>query len=1067
MVAAGLYSVASGGQVTVRMHLNPAGMRLLAARYVLPTTLSLGGTTPMTLPVVFSYPVIKSGVGYTWAFGPTSSTDSELTVTRIPQGGKVKVICHGGGCPFAQRTFAARRGRVVLTPAFKRHPLRSGATLVVEIIAANQVGKVETFKIRGGRPPAVGHECLPPGTSRPGRCVQTQPGRLSAIWEGLPEPTRLAFAMRVDRRLMTLTAAALSAAMILALALAAIVPSTASAASTVTVSTTADETQPGDGTCSLREATLYANGTAEPDCAAAPASGLTTIVVPAGLYVLTGGPLSLTGNVAVAGAGAATTTITAAGASQVFVVAATANAAISDVSVTGGSTISVCGGGLCGAGQPRFGQPGGGIANDGNLLLSRVAVTGNRTGDGAINGQCVSANPAGGCGGGNGGDGGGISNSRTGTLTIASSTITGNTTGAGAAGDHGAPDQPAGNSGSGGNGGGINNVGTLTITNSTIADNTTGAGQDGTAGANGSGNGDGGNASVGAAGGSGAGIESSGPLFISGSTLVGNRTGVGGKGANGGNATGTGVGGNGSAGGAGGSGGAIDSTADMTITNSTIVANATAGGGTPGANGTQNFRPQPGPGQPGTGGGINERAMGATLTHVTLTANSAAGVGGGIDGAGGTITAANSIVSGNVAAPPNLNCAGVLVDQGGNVEFAAASCPAGFLHADPRLTGLANNGGPTQTVALQPGSAAIHHVSTCVLPTDQRGVARPVGSACDSGAYQVAPPAVSGVSAGAITTSAATVSASVNPNLQATTVVVNYGTTPSYGSSTPAVALGAGNNLVPFSAAIVGLAPGTTYHFDVVATNADGTTTSRDAVFTTLPPLTASIARAATNGAALSLTIVCSGGSGPGTCSGPISLSARGTPAKTHTTKHRGKHASEKPQVVAAGSYSVASGRQVTVKLRLNRKGQTMLTQHYRLTSTIAVRGTTGITQNVTFSYPLVKSGVGYTWAFGATSSTASELTVTRIPHGGKVKVICNGGGCPFAQRTFAARRGRVDLAPAFKGHPLRAGTTLVIEVIAANQVGKVETFKIRSGQPPAVSQECLPPGTSRPGRCV
>jgi CSLREA domain-containing protein len=860
---------------------------------------------------------------------------------------------------------------------------------------------------------------------------------------------------------MTLTAAAVLAALSLALVLAVIIPSTAYGAMTVTVSTTADETQPGDGTCSLREATLYANGTAEPDCAAAPASGLTTITMPAGLYVVTGGPLSLTGNVAVAGAGAATTTITAAGASQVFVVAPTANAAISDVTVTGGSTFNMCGGGFCGNGQPRFGQPGGGIANNGNLLLSRVAVTGNRTADGAINGECTSANPAGGCGGGNGGDGGGISNSGTGTLTIAASTITGNTTGAGAAGDHGAPDQPPGNSGSGGNGGGISNAGTLTVMNSTIANNTTGVGQDGTLGANGSGNGDGGNASVGAAGGSGAGIESSGPLFVSGSTLVGNRTGVGGKGANGGNATGTGFGGNGSTGGAGGSGGAIDSTADMTVTNSTIVANASAGGGVPGANGTQNFGPQPGPGQPGTGGGINERAMGATLTHVTLTANSAAGVGGGIDGAGGTITAANSIVSGNVAAPPNLNCAGVLVDQGGNVEFAAASCPAGFLHANPRLTGLANNGGPTQTVALQPGSAAIHHVSTCVLPTDQRGVTRPVGSACDSGAYQVAPPAVSGVSAGAITTNAATVSASVNPNLQATTVVVNYGTTPSYGSSTPAVALGAGNTFAPVSAAIAGLAPATTYHFDVVATNADGTTTSRDAVFTTLPPLTASIARAATTGPALSLTIVCTGGSGPGTCSGPISLSARGA------TMHRGKHAGGKPQVVAAGSYSVASGSQVTVKLRLNRKGQTMLTQHYTLTSTIALRGTTGITQNVTFSYPRVKSGVGYTWAFGANSSTASELTVTKIPHGGKVKVICHGGGCPFAQRAFAAHGGRVDLAPAFKGHPLHVGATLVIEVIAANQVGKVETFRIRSGQPPAVNQECLPPGTSRPGRCV
>jgi hypothetical protein len=171
VVAAGGYSVASGTEVTVKMQLNPAGMRLLAAQYVLPTTLSLGGTTPMTLQVRFSYPVITSGVGYTWAFGASSSTARELTVTQIPQGGKVKVICHGGGCPLAQRTFAPRHGQVVLTRAFKGHPLHAGATLVLEVIAANQVGKVETFKIRGGRPPAVGHGCLPPGTSRPARCV--------------------------------------------------------------------------------------------------------------------------------------------------------------------------------------------------------------------------------------------------------------------------------------------------------------------------------------------------------------------------------------------------------------------------------------------------------------------------------------------------------------------------------------------------------------------------------------------------------------------------------------------------------------------------------------------------------------------------------------------------------------------------------------------------------------------------------------------------------------------------------------------------------------------------------
>ena len=247
--------------------------------------------------------------------------------------------------------------------------------------------------------------------------------------------------------------------------------------------------------------------------------------------------------------------------------------------------------------------------------------------------------------------------------------------------------------------------------------------------------------------------------------MVGNRTSPGGKGAAGGNGSGTGAdGGNGSPGGAGGSGGAIDSTADMTITNSTIVANSAAGGGAAGANGTPSGPgPGPGPGQPGIGGGIDQRAMGTTLTHVTITANSAGGVGGGVDGAGGTVTVANSIIAGNVAAPPSLNCAGVLVDQGGNLEFAATSCPAGFLQANPKLTGLADNGGPTQTIALQPGSAAIQHVRTCVLTRDQRGVARPVGAACDSGAYQVAPPSLSGISGGGITTTSATIAAACEP----------------------------------------------------------------------------------------------------------------------------------------------------------------------------------------------------------------------------------------------------------------------------------------------------------------
>ncbi|MBI3247356.1 MAG: hypothetical protein HYZ50_12720 [Deltaproteobacteria bacterium] len=50
---------------------------------------------------------------------------------------------------------------------------------------------------------------------------------------------------------------------------------------------------------------------------------------------------------------------------------------------------------------------------------------------------------------------------------------------------------------------------------------------------------------------------------------------------------------------------------------------------------------------------------------------------------------------------------------------------------------LANNGGPTQTHALPTGSPAIDAAGVCGLATDQRGVTRPQGVACDIGAFEV------------------------------------------------------------------------------------------------------------------------------------------------------------------------------------------------------------------------------------------------------------------------------------------------------------------------------------------
>ena len=73
---------------------------------------------------------------------------------------------------------------------------------------------------------------------------------------------------------------------------------------------------------------------------------------------------------------------------------------------------------------------------------------------------------------------------------------------------------------------------------------------------------------------------------------------------------------------------------------------------------------------------------------------------------------------------------------------------------------LQDNGGPTDTHALLPGSVAIDaiHVDDWVdsdglpLLADQRGVARPQGSACDVGAVEVPEPSMALLQAAAFLT---------------------------------------------------------------------------------------------------------------------------------------------------------------------------------------------------------------------------------------------------------------------------------------------------------------------------
>ncbi|MEQ1353453.1 MAG: choice-of-anchor Q domain-containing protein [Candidatus Acidiferrum sp.] len=466
-------------------------------------------------------------------------------------------------------------------------------------------------------------------------------------------------------------------------------------AATITVNSTNDS-----GAGSLREAIATA------------ANGDTinfSLPNPSVITVLT--PLTFVSNVTIVGLGASRLAIDGGSGVVVFIVNAGGTVAITGLTIQNGSQL--LGGGIFNAGtltltnvfvRNNEGQLGGGIFNSGTLTLTSSDVSSNRARLGAIH------------------RGGGIYNYH-GTVIVNDTTVGGNA---------------AIPSATNNDGGGIyNDAGSVTIDRSTINGNLV-------AGAT----------SPAIASGGGIANVNGSSLIVTNSTIRSSDTGDTGK-----LGVGSGI--------ANGLPSGPAGTDSVTLANSTLYSNTSIGpGGGIWNNGllkainstfVLNTTPALDPSFEG-GGGIYNNGT-ASLTNITFSFNVSAGAGAAIKNAAGTLTIKNSILANSGLTHPNCASAATATTiSGGHNLSDDASCAAslnqtGDLNSTPTGldtaggNGLQDNGGPTKTVALLAGSAAIDAIpvsptNDCTdtsgnpVSTDQRGVPRPQAAGCDIGAFE-------------------------------------------------------------------------------------------------------------------------------------------------------------------------------------------------------------------------------------------------------------------------------------------------------------------------------------------
>lgn len=816
----------------------------------------------------------------------------------------------------------------------------------------------------------------------------------------------------------------ISAALPLA-ALAAMAMAVTAQANTPLTVTNTDDAGPG----TLRQAITDANATAGADAISIATTGTVTLAsdLPA-----------ISEDLAITGPGASAFTVDGAGAFHPFTILSSTPANTA-VTITGLTVTN-------GVASLASGDPdGGAVENFGDLTLDHVTVSGSTATYG-----------------------GGIATQSNATLTLTSSTV-------------------SGNSADGESGGGIYIAGTATVRDSTISDNSAigcsfgggievGGGGGVSASLTMSGSTVSGNSVAGCkeAGAVGGGIDEQrgSDMTISTSTISDNQSGY--------TAGGMRVGGTASvfrstfsgntaiffAGGIGVSSYFETQPGDLTLVDSTVSGNASSG----------------------TGGGLGNFNK-ATLINDTIASNSAVEGGANVandlneqnNGFNGGISFESTIVAdpqlgapvspvaalGRLAATVS-NCENEaastsFTSNGFNLESDAADATlgtpptCGFTQstdqagADPLLDPLADNGGPTQTRRLLPGSPALDAGTSAGLTdlnpaagVDQRGLARPIdlpgvanapgGDGSDIGAFELAPPSAVTGPASNVQAGSATISGTAG-NPAAANGEAYFEFDPAAGSRTPSQVVAAGASGAGLTADLTGLQPLTTYRYRIVVINTDGRADGEYLTFRTGAPVSAQSTSALTVVTGPANTIRAKSAVLTGTVN-PGGASAAYRFQYGRTTRY----GSSTPVREAGAGNAAAPHEAPVARLR------PATTYHFRIVATNAAGQVAGADR--TFRTPAA-TPLAVTHSATGVGATKARIHGTVDPRGARTTFRFEFGRTTrYGLRTGARSAGKATGSRAFSAAlpGLRPGTLYHFRIVASNArgraVGRDRTFR-------------------------